>query len=690
MVGRLAMGLSVGAIEGSARRGFGFAVLALCFPLVLLGLMAPPAWADADTIPGRGFLPDNRGWEMVSPLDKNGADVSFAAGTVTASPDGERVSVRSNGAFDPAVGTGIAGVVTYVATRGADRWSLRSLMPPQDPSLGAASGGGRAYDFSSDLSTVLLTAFDPPLVPGAPENVANLYLRDIAGDSYQLLTPSVNPLPVDLFGQRAPTPADSTPDFGHVIFESLDNLTADASGFNYKLYEWDHGTLRLAGILPDSACGSPPCPAESSVAGMGASYSHYTRDTISEDGSRIFFTDKGTGRLYARVDGSSTVWLSESEATAPSPTPLGATFQAASQDGSRVFLTTEEALVDADQDSWGDLYMYDFDAPPGERLTLVSVDSEPGDAESSVQGVLGASDDGSYVYFAGTSALVPGQPAVGESTETNIYLWHDGDVRHVATVKDYEADWEDETSASSYVLRSKRSRVTPDGRHLLYTAQDPQGSEFAQLFLYDAGTGGRPTCISCRPDGEPAESDAKLAHNPSLHIPTAYLPRVMKDDGSRVFFDTADPLVVGDSNGKRDVYKWEDGRLALISSGQGGSDSYLMEATPSGNDVYFVTGDQLVPGDRDGNRDLYDARVDGGFPPPPPGGASCEGDACQSPVAPPSDPTPASAGFRGAGNPVPKLKKRRHHKKQAAKKRAAKKRHQKSHKGNRTTSRRHG
>lgn len=685
---RLAMALSAGSIatRGGTRRFFGLAFLSLFVPLTLLGPTAARAWADAEAIPGRGFLPDNRGWEMVSPLDKNGADISFAAGTVTASPGGERVSVRSNGAFDPAVGTGIAGVVTYVATRGADRWSLRSLMPAQDPSLGAASGGGRAYAFSGDLSTVLLTAFDPPLVPGAPENVANLYLRDIAGDSYQLLSPSVNPLPVDLFGQRAPSPADATPDFGHVIFEAQDNLTADASGFNFKLYEWDHGTLRLAGILPDSDCGSPPCPAESSVAGMGASYGHYTGDTISEDGSRIFFVDRDTGRLYARIGGSSTVWISQSEATAPSPTPLGATFQAASQDGTRVYFTTEEALVDADLDTWGDLYMYDFDAPSGERLSLISVDGEPGDADSSVQGVLGASDNGSYVYFAGTSALVPGQPALGEAAaETNLYLWHDGEVRHIAAVRNYEANWEDEGSASSYVLRSKRSRVTPDGRHLLYTAQDPQGSDFVQLYLYDAGTGAPPTCISCRPDGKPAGSDAKLAHNPSLHIPTAYLPRVLKDDGSSVFFDTADPLVLGDSNGKRDVYRWKEGRLDLISSGQGGTDSYLMEATPSGSDVFFVTADRLIPGDRDNNRDLYDARVNGGFPPPPPGGAPCEGDACQAPVVPPSDPTPASASFRGAGNPVPKLKKHRHNKK-----RSAKKRQKKRHKGNRTTIRRHG
>jgi hypothetical protein len=48
---------------------------------------------------------------------------------------------------------------------------------------------------------------------------------------------------------------------------------------------------------------------------------------------------------------------------------------------------------------------------------------------------------------------------------------------------------------------------------------------------------------------------------------------------------------------------------------------------------------------------VYDARVGGGFSqsaPPP----ACEGDACQSPVAAPDDPTPGSLTYQGPGNLV--------------------------------------
>ena len=43
----------------------------------------------------------------------------------------------------------------------------------------------------------------------------------------------------------------------------------------------------------------------------------------------------------------------------------------------------------------------------------------------------------------------------------------------------------------------------------------------------------------------------------------------------------------------------------------------------------------------------------GGGSPPPAIPQECSGDSCQSPPDAPRDPTPASAGFRGAGNPVP-------------------------------------
>jgi hypothetical protein len=80
---------------------------------------------------------------------------------------------------------------------------------------------------------------------------------------------------------------------------------------------------------------------------------------------------------------------------------------------------------------------------------------------------------------------------------------------------------------------------------------------------------------------------------------------------------------------------------------------WLIGATPSGSDVFFTTADPLVPGDTDTQVDIYDARVDGGFPAPTTP-RSCEGEGCQGPPAtPPVFGAPGSAIFSGNGNLAP-------------------------------------
>jgi hypothetical protein len=123
----------------------------------------------------------------------------------------------------------------------------------------------------------------------------------------------------------------------------------------------------------------------------------------------------------------------------------------------------------------------------------------------------------------------------------------------------------------------------------------------------------------------------------------------MSDDGSYVFFDSADPLVPQATNGKLNVYEWHEGKLALISSGTDAYSSFFLDSSPDGSNVFFGTHAQLSPRDTDGAGDLYDARIGGGEQLLGET-AQCEGDACQPPLATPLDQTPASLSFSGAGN----------------------------------------
>src|SRR5262249_7096546 len=144
-------------------------------------------------------------------------------------------------------------------------------------------------------------------------------------------------------------------------------------------------TVRLAGILPDGE------PAETSHAGRSnwPNGDRYTVNMISRDGSRVFFTD-GSGNIYVRLNHTSTVQLAAGELWTVTP------------DGSKVFFAAGQPLTpDAGSEvGTNKLYMYDFDAPAGHRLTFISKDTEPIDGSyGAVEEVWGASADGSYVYF---------------------------------------------------------------------------------------------------------------------------------------------------------------------------------------------------------------------------------------------------------------------------------------------------
>ncbi len=120
------------------------------------------------------------------------------------------------------------------------------------------------------------------------------------------------------------------------------------------------------------------------------------------------------------------------------------------------------------------------------------------------------------------------------------------------------------------------------------------------------------------------------------------------------------------------------GCVRLISSGTAAEDSMFMSSSASGDDVFLITRQRLLASDQDSQLDLYDARVDGGFPEA--GASACAGEGCRAPLAePPAQPSAASSTYSGAGNPKPKAhhKKKARHKRHQKHKRHKKKRHAK-------------
>jgi hypothetical protein len=695
--------------------------------LATLAVLALPAAAQAaEPCPNEAlreaqhsaFLPDCRAYELVSPPTKGGGDVTVFSARTRAAADGGAatfVSLRGFGDVrDIGVSTEYESVRSTESNPGSSGWVTHAITPVQRSLTFAATSAALdplyEGEFSPELSTAIFRSWSPltdaPMVAGVP----NLYVRRGLGsglETSELATdcPACSsPLPAPTFSQFSlppalPFDAGTSQDFTHVLFESTQDLTADASGTDQKLYEFDHGTVRLAGILPDGSAAS------SSVAGWGASGFYYTPHVISSDGSRVFFIappgscafNHPCGPLYMRTDHAVTVQLNASERTDcadhnPScsgtlePDPNGAqaaTYWDASVDGSRVFFESQEALTDDAplSPSLPKLYMYDAskgDADP-HNLTFLSADNEPADGINSLFGVIGASDDGHYVYFVAGGQLVAGGALPNEPA---VFVWHDGVVRYVGAFPN-SGDLFEATN-SIWTLFQKTARVTPDGRHLLYSSTASNGPTGAdqgtcagnalgpgcrELYLYSYESG-QLQCVSCKAGGTtPTANTLESVYlDQGAALQTRHLGRSLSDDARRVFFSTAEALAPGDTNGKSDAYEWEangagdcnqpSGCLALISSGKDSADSYFMDASSSGDDVFFTTRARLVGWDVDNNTDLYDARVHGGFPNPP-AAHDCNGEGCRAPASgAPSFDTPSSLSVTALGNPTtPDVKK---------------------------------
>lgn len=666
-----------------------------------------PACTNAGK-PGAGFLPDCRAWEMVSPPDKNGADVIADSSKTFSSSDGGGVSYGVLSAFGDVKGTSVD--VQYLGRRtgsaGTNGWSTHAITPPISSqtfeSIATENMPTFEAAFTPDLSAAVFRSWNPLTGSVNEKGVSNLYRLDdldAPASAASLLTGSVSPLAefdpgLKQFVKTAF--AGASHDLDHVIFETPWDLLGEGGfAMPFDLYEHVSGEgVREVGRVPgagqtwcDDSTGPPCITAPSSQAGITPSWStqRYSVGMISDDGSRILFQTPGSspagaaasGALFLRQDGTTTFQVNASEKTTPDELPGTARAWGMSGDGSRLFFTTSEGLVDGDDAGDSDLYMYEVNEPIGSRLTLLSAD-ETLDAHSAGE-VFGISEDGRYVYFASDGQLVSGEP---QANFRGMYVWHEGEIDFFGSLNsggDVSRNT-DRTSFAFHVTR-KTSRITPDGRYLLFMTHDDEGfrgrggfsgynhgsvctydgsGQCRELYLYSADSG-RLECVSCNPLEDTATGDAITDPRvgAASSVQTQHLSRAISDDGRRVFFSTPEAMVPDDSNGKFDAYMYDvpAGVVSLLSSGTSKYDSYYLESSPDGEDAFFVTRERLVGWDTDDNYDLYDARVGGGFPEPAPVTAPCDADGCLPAIESPPPPGPTSSDAPAETNPAPKCPK---------------------------------
>ncbi len=437
----------------------------------------------------------------------------------------------------------------------------------------------------------------------------------------------------------------TTPGFSddpaHFLLSSVDDLAFGAVAGVPNLYEYDHGALSLADrvpAFPATSCndqGGPAChgPAAGGIAGA-ATPGVSRPNLISADGSKIVFTEIGTGRLYLRLDGVRTVQVSASQASSPDPNGHKfATWTAASRTGSLIYFTSCERLTDdstatstaADscrETTFGDsfkqtqdLYRYETGSGQLKDLTVDHADAKG----AAVQGVVGASEDGSWVYFVANGDLDGAGPAAPGNCDgvhngaCNLYVSHDGGPPSYLGSLPAKFDnglWGPSPSSADGPLGDHHASVAADGALAFVssarlTAYDNTGDAGPSCIGFD-GTGPGPcaevyryhpgdaavTCVSCDPTGAPPSAPAMTApSDPSAGavqpLGSPIFNRTVSADGNRVFFQTSAKLVAADVNGDDgcDVGAFDDGLVVHATGVYHCSDVYEWEAkdTPGGS-----------------------------------------------------------------------------------------------------------
>jgi hypothetical protein len=588
---------------------------------------------------GGPLLPDGRGWEMVSPPDKNGGGIATPesiakGGTLQAAAQGGALTYSSASSF--AGGAGGPPASQYVSTRSSSGWSTQNItVPIFSGSFDIDSGGAPYRLFSTDLSRSLLLngkgcrgeatgcPVPNPTLPGtdAPAGFQDYYLRTTSSGGFEaLLGPSETGLSGQSASQFEVTLVGASEDLTHVILSSCAKLTASATSGcpgQANLYEFSGGALKQLNASPGAT-----------LAAQGA-------NAVSTDGSRVYLYE--AGNLFVR-DGST---LKQADAGAGG----GGTFELASTDGSIAYFT-----------KGGDIYRYSAAANAATKLT----------SSADVVGVLGAASNGSNLYYLRTGGLYRCAAA-----DTAAASGCDGAVRIASG-----------TDSSDYPPASGTSRVSDDGTKLLFVSTTPledhagntydntdlvTGEPDTELYLYDTATG--LACVSCSPTNGrpigPSSIPGAIRNGAGPTATIAYKPRVLLEGGKRIFFTSADAITPGDTNtqgssgkGVADAYEWEaqgegsctrpEGCAYLLSSGRDATPSLFADASEDGSDAFFLAGASLVGRDP-GAIDLYDARIGGGFAEPGEG-IPCEGDSCQALPPEPTEPTLTTL-LSGPGNP---------------------------------------
>jgi hypothetical protein len=301
-------------------------------------------------------------------------------------------------------------------------------------------------------------------------------------------------------------------------------------------------------------------------AGNGALDAFYTGS--SSDGTHVFY-ETAEQAAAGDTDASQDVYDRGTLVSAGGNGAFDAFYDGSSADGGRVFFSTDEPLAAGDTDSQFDVY---------ERAGGATSKVSPGNGASDAL-FTGVSDDGAHVFLETDEALAAGD------TDASRDVYDRGTLVSAGG-----------NGASDAIFDGASS----DGLHVFFHTDEAlvgaDSDSSSDVYERAAGT------TALVSDGS-AELDA--------------LYEGISRDGARAFFATDEPLVAADTDAQRDVYERAGGTTSLISTGPaGGNGAFPADFTGTSDDgsrVFFETSEPLVAADADTSLDLYSAGIDSGY-----------------------------------------------------------------------------
>jgi Tol biopolymer transport system component len=453
------------------------------------------------------------------------------------------------------------------------------------------TGGNDAYEAQfegvSDDGMWVFFSTNERLVSGDADRNVDVYMRDLEDGITTLISQGSSQCAPGCGNGAIPvTFAGVTPLGEKVLFESKEPLAGGDTDTSTDLYvrDLEAGTTSLVSA-GEAAC-QPGC---------GNGGFEVSRRGISADGAYAYFTT-AEALSVADADSALDIYARDLEAGTTALVSIGNCggcgnsgvvpfFNGASDDGSRVFFSSEEKLTAADQDNATDVYLRDLPAGP----TVLISGGADNDATASFAA---ASADGTHVFFTSAESLV------GADTDgaNDVYEWSGGTLNLITSAPCGSfcgATFDAVSADSTQILFTTAAALVPEDDDA-YDDIYRQAVAGGEPVLVSRGEGSCPGCWSGNFDARFNEASA---------------------DASRVVFTTEEGVLAEDKDGEDDIYlrdlDGETSSLITIAPSycplkKGNCGATFVGSSDDGLRVFFRTVERFTLEDGDNEGDVYE------------------------------------------------------------------------------------